>query len=276
MAYTFVLCADDYGMTPGVSRGVLEAARAGRVNAVSAMTSLPDWPRAAEEWRTAAPRAALGLHVTLTLGRPLGAMPRFAPKDFPPLDTILRAGGALPVGEIRDEITRQVEAFIHHAGRLPDHVDGHQHVHALPGVRTILFDVLRERGCGGCRVRNSSDAPWRILVRRGGASKALAVAAVTRGMGRDARRAGFVCNKGFAGFSPFDPAADMPRQFARFLRAPGPDHLVMCHPGHVDDALIALDPHTDVREAELRFLLSEKFDAVLAQAGAKLAPVKRG
>ncbi len=272
MAFTFTLCADDYGMTRGVSRGILQAAQAGRINAASAMSTMPDWPRAAEEWLRAAPAAALGLHLNLTLGRPLGAMPGFAPTRFPPLKRILR-GGALPADEIRDEIARQVENFVRYAGRLPDHVDGHQHVHVVRGVRRPLFEALQGCGCASMRLRNSGDAPWRIFVRGGPVAKALTVATLARGFGGEARAAGLTCNDGFSGFSGFKPESDMSRRFARFFRAPGPDHLVMCHPGHVDEALVALDPVTVARETELRFLLSDEFGAVLARMGAKLAPV---
>ena len=45
----------------------------------------------------------------------------------------------------------------------------------------------------------------------------------------------------------------------------------MCHPGHVDDELARLDPVTDSREAELAFLLSDRFTEILDAAGAKLA-----
>ena len=72
----FILCADDYGMTEAVSRGLLEVAAAGRISAASAMASLPDWKRAARDWSASRPPVDLGLHVTLTVGAPLGAMPR--------------------------------------------------------------------------------------------------------------------------------------------------------------------------------------------------------
>ena len=68
MPFEFTLCADDYGMTAGVSRGILDVAQAGCISAASAMTNMPDWRRAAAAWRAAAPAADLGLHVNLTLG----------------------------------------------------------------------------------------------------------------------------------------------------------------------------------------------------------------
>lgn len=264
----FVLCADDFGMTEAVSRGLLEAASAGRISAASAMTSLPDWPRAARDWVQARPAADLGLHVTLTLGAPLGLMPRLAPGGkFPGLGAIVAAALArtLPLDEIEAEIGRQIDRFSDEFGAPPTHVDGHQHVHVLPGVRVALFRALASRGLGGAILRDSSDTPLRIARRRAFAAKALKVNALAAGYARSARRHGFVLNHGFSGFSDFVSADYGAAQFASYLVAPGTRHLVMCHPGRVDDALRALDPVTDAREVELAFLMSPAFTGLLAE-----------
>ncbi len=97
------------------------------------------------------------------------------------------------------------------------------------------------------------------------------MAALARGFRAKARAAGFTLNDGFSGFSDFDAKADYSADFASFLRAPGARPLIMCHPGHVDDELARLDPVTDSREAELAFLLSDRFTEILDAAGAKLA-----
>lgn len=270
MAFSLTLCADDYGMTEGVSRGILETAVAGRVSAVSAMTSRPDWPRAARAWAEAAPDADLGLHVTLTVGQPLGSMPTFAPTgDLPSIGALLKAKN-LSAAEVAAEIGRQIDAFADHAGRPPTHVDGHQHVHVLPVVRDALLQALTARGMHGTRLRDSGDTPWRICRRRSSVAKAFAVAGLARGFSARAKAAGYTCNDGFAGFSSFAPAADLTQQFVRYLTASGPNHLVMCHPGYVDDALLQLDPVTNAREAELRFLLSEQWPALMRRCGARL------
>ena len=50
-AFSFSLCADDYAMTPGVSRGILEALDAGALSATSVMTTSETWPDAAAALR---------------------------------------------------------------------------------------------------------------------------------------------------------------------------------------------------------------------------------
>ena len=120
-------------------------------------------------------------------------------------------------------------------------------------------------------VRDSSDAPHRIARRRAFAGKALQVNALAVGFRRAMRAAGHVLNEGFAGFSDFRPEGYDARQFATYLVAPGERHLVMCHPGHVDDALRRLDPVTELREAELAFVLSNAFVDLLDEKGVALA-----
>lgn len=269
----FILCADDYGLSEAVSRGLLEVAAAGRISAASAMASLPDWGRAAREWTAARPPVDLGLHVTLTVGAPLGPMPRLAPGgEFPGLGALVAASLArrLPLAEIEAEIGRQIDAFCEAAGAPPTHVDGHQHVHALPGVRKALFSALAQRKLSNVPLRDSSDAPGRIARRRAFSAKAMKVNALAVGFRRAAQGAGHALNQGFAGYSDFAAGRYDSTQFGTYLVAPGPRHLIMCHPGRVDDALRRLDPVTESRERELAFFLSSDFESLLAEKGVRL------
>jgi hypothetical protein len=269
--FEFSLCADDYGFTPAVSVGILETALAGRLSAASAMTSRPDWPRAAAEWRRAAPPCALGLHVTLTVGAPLVTAPLADEERFAPLGRWIAPAlaGRLPQAALEAEIGAQIDVFIAHFSGPPSHIDGHQHIHGLPGVRGALLAALAARGLSHIPVRDSADAPARILARRAMALKALQVRALTGGL-RRALGQGARLNDGFSGFSNFQPQADYAAQFETYLTAPGPRHLVMCHPGYVDDELRRLDPATVSRIAELRFLNSAAFVDLCAKRGARL------
>ena len=69
----------------------------------------------------------------------------------------------------------------------------------------------------------------------------------------------------------FIPARITRRRFETYLRAPGRRHLIMCHPGHVDDELKTLDPVTITREQELAFLLSPRLPEMLEKRGLQLA-----
>jgi hypothetical protein len=270
-----VLCADDYGLTEGVSRGILEVAEAGRISATSAMTNRPAWARMAPALRGLADRVAVGLHLNLTAAEPLGRMPIVAPGGtFPRLEDLLRRAytGRLPGGEIRAEIDRQLDAFEEAFGAPPAFVDGHQHVHVLPVIRPALLQALAARGLAGrAWLRDPSDGVVPIVRREVSANKALLVKALAIGFRRAARAAGFDTNEGFSGFSPFDPAMPPERVFAQALVDLGPRPVVMAHPGYADADLAGVDPDVECRPLELASLKSEAFRRMLEERQVVLA-----
>ena len=273
---SFSLCADDYALSPGVSRGILEALGAGRLTATSALVTRASWPSGAPALREHRAKADVGLHLNLTLGTPLGPMPAFASCGrFPELANVVKAalGKKLPEAQIGEEFARQIDKFCQHFGAAPDFVDGHHHVHVLPQVSAQLFIALEKKGFAGkVWLRNPCDR-WSSMLRRsfGDFKKGWGIASVARGFAAEAAARGFFTNDGFSGFSAFDPYRDYAADFARYLEAPGKRHLIMCHPGYCDEELVAADSATLSREQELRFLLSPTFTDLLSRRGAKLA-----
>ena len=264
-------------MSPGVSRGIIEALDAGVLTATSVMTTSPWWPESAAALVPFAGRADIGLHLNLTLGAPLGPMPTLAPAGMlPSIGELMRRvrRSDFPTDEVIAEVDRQMDRFQEVWGGPPDHVDGHQHVQALKPLRAVVFTALRSRGWRAW-LRDSGDHAPRILRRGATLKKALGLAVLSRGFAADARAQALDVNDGFAGFSPFAENADYGRLFSRYLVAPGQRHLVMCHPGIVDDALRALDPVVATREQELAFLLSKSFTDMLDRRGASLIRLSR-
>jgi predicted glycoside hydrolase/deacetylase ChbG (UPF0249 family) len=178
--------------------------------------------------------------------------------------------------ELGAEIARQLDAFEQAREGAPDFVDGHQHVHALPGVRRVLLRVLSERchAAGERRpwLRDPSEGLAAILRRGVSADKAAVVAALSAGFRRVARTAGFDTNEGFSGFSPLKPSTPAERVLECALRQLGRRPVVMCHPGYVDDALRELDPAVESRLAELAYLASDAFGELLAKHRIALVP----
>ena len=255
-----ILCADDYGISEGVCRGIEELAAAGRLSATSALVGLPGWPAMGARLALLAGRIAIGLHVNLTLGSPLGPMPRLAPSGrFPSLGRILGRSltRQLDTAEIAAEVSRQIDRFEQAAGRSPDFIDGHQHMHALPGVRTGFMHAVSARFRAGSRplIRDPADGIGAILARGGAVQKALMVAILASGFGSRVRSAGFPTNRGFAGFSAFDTSLPFEGEIARFFTRAGPAHMVMCHPGYPDRELAGLDPVVERRGQELDALM---------------------
>lgn len=271
-----ILCADDFGLADGVSRGIVELAEMGRLSATGAMTNMPGWRRAAPDLTPIRDRIAVGLHLNLTTGSPLGPMPGLAPSGrFPALKDLLPKAlkRRLPAVEIAEEIGRQIDAFEEAFGAAPAFVDGHQHVHVLPVIRPALIELLKGRGYAGrVWLRDPSDKATAILRRPIGRNKALIVKSLARGFARSARAAGFQMNKGFSGFAPLDLSVPVAGVFEEAFSRLGSHPLVMCHPGYVDDELRALDPALDSRVEELNYLKSEVFPGLLERRGLRLVP----
>jgi predicted glycoside hydrolase/deacetylase ChbG (UPF0249 family) len=267
------LLADDFALTPAVSAGILALLEHGRLSGTGAMTNRPHWPAFGSILAGIA-GVDLGVHLNFTVGAPLGPMPRLAPAGtLPPLPQVALAAAhpGFPRAEWEAEIARQIDAFVAVTGREPDFIDAHQHVHVLPGLRGALLAVLQRRA-GSSRpwLRDPFDTLPRILARGVCVSKAQAVAGLATGFARAARAAGCRTNRGFSGFSSFDPKRSFGIDFKRYLVAPGPRHLVMCHPGGIDDELRQLDPVVATRPLEWAYLDSPMCQADLAQAGCRL------
>jgi predicted glycoside hydrolase/deacetylase ChbG (UPF0249 family) len=272
------LCADDYGMSPAVSKGIRELVAQGRLNATSVMVVAPSFDSAEAEslksFNADKRRVAIGLHVTLT-GRfqPMSAGYRPTRSGvFVSLPEMMMRGrlGLLDRKRLTVEIATQLEAFVSWFGHTPDFIDGHQHSHLAPQVREALLDVVREiapdawvRQCGGVPSlpRTGWETKTRILDALSVKFRALAV------------ERGIATNPAFAGAYELISAGeeDFARLFPGFLRGLPPHSVVMCHPGFVDAELERLDPVTIQREREYAYLADEGFPALLRAHGIALA-----
>ena len=279
-----VICADDYGLSEGVSEAIEGLIEQRRLSATGAMTGLAGWRRRAGGLRALvrAHPADIGLHFTLTGQRPLsparglardGQLPEIGP-------LILRAlAGALPRAAIRDELRAQLDAFEDGWGAPPDFLDGHQHAHALPGIRAIVIEELTARYSHlppGLRpwLRNCAEPAAWTRRRPIGRRKAMVIGALAAGVAGAALRAGFAVNDSFRGLYDFTPDPPYREVFRAALAGPGERILVHCHPGRIDAELRRLDPLLEPRERELAYLQSEACGEDLAAAG--LRPARFG
>ncbi|NVO17332.1 MAG: ChbG/HpnK family deacetylase [Rhodoplanes sp.] len=270
-----ILCADDYGLAPGVDDAILDLIGRGRLNATSVMV-LPKTFSTAEAERLAATaqgRAEIGLHVTLTAPfRPLtaGFGPLAGDGSFLPIGRMLVASFATPIdrGAVAREVDAQMAAFVAAFGRPPDYVDGHQHVHLLPGVREAVLAAAQRANPGGW-VRQCGQVTSALKRLRD--PKSLLLDRLSGAFRRLAETFGVATNPAFAGTYTFKPGTDYAALFPGFLKDLPDGALVMCHPGRVDAELARLDPLTDLRETEYAYLSGDACPAALARAGFTLA-----
>ncbi|MFL6658701.1 MAG: ChbG/HpnK family deacetylase [Massilia sp.] len=251
---SLVVCIDDFGMHAGVNDAALELGSAGRVTAVGCLVDGPAW-RSGASALLAALRGwgDVGLHIDLT--EPwAGASPRSLPK------LILAAyGGRLRAPAITAELKRQLDAFEDAAGAAPDFVDGHQHVHQLPVIRSALVaELLRRYPLRLPWIRSSLPPP----TLQGFALKPQVIGMLGgRALRKLAQRAQLRQNRRLLGVYNFSGSAAAYRdRFDQWLAQAGDGDLLMCHPAaHGNDGL------SQARQIEYAFLRSDAYREMLAR-----------
>ena len=270
------LCADDYGISPGVNRAICDLIGRGRLNATSVMVVGPAIGRAEVESLKLAvkgcPRCAIGLHVTLTAPfRPLTM--HFRPLDggvFLPFRKLLRAGlmRQLDPEIVQAEVSIQLSTFQDLFGRNPDFVDGHQHAQLYPVVCDGFLAAVGEKAPNAWVRQAGRNRP---LIRRLASPKALFLDFLSTQFKRRAERARIATNPAFAGAYDYSRKADYGALMREFLDGLPEYGVVMCHPGFVDETLVSLDPLTAAREVEHAYLSSDAFPILLAASNVTLS-----
>ncbi len=239
-----IVNADDFGRSPGINAGILQAHSQGIVTSTTLMVNLR-WADAAVREAAVHPRLGVGLHFNLCYGRPVSD-----PTSVPSLvdgcgclltDTRRIANNADP-GHVLVELRAQLDRFRALTGREPTHVDSHKYVHS---ARRLLPVVGREAAGRGLPVRATDDADRRTLQRLG----------VQTTDGFDGR---------FHGLDGGGVGLDL---LVAVIEAAGTGATeLMCHPGLVDEH-IQDSSYRDDRERELEALCSPQAHDVIDRLG---------
>jgi hopanoid biosynthesis associated protein HpnK len=160
-----IVNADDFGMTPGVNRAIVEAHERGIVTSATLMAKSQAFDSAVELARGVQDKAhdlSVGCHVVLLDGEPLSPAERIpsllerrngTPRFREQLNGFAMAAlsGRLRPDEIEAEATAQMRR-IQQAGISLSHFDTHKHAHMFPAVLTPLLRAANR--CGVRAVRN--------------------------------------------------------------------------------------------------------------------------
>jgi predicted glycoside hydrolase/deacetylase ChbG (UPF0249 family) len=240
-----IVNADDFNLSEGVCRGILDAHQHGIVTETSVMVNLGDLQHAAA-LAADAPRLALGLHLNITRGRPL-APPSAVADLLGPDGQFCGSPQALPTqvphAAVDAEFQAQLETFVRVFGRLPQHLDTHHHVHHHPVVLDALLDLA---------------ASLRLPVRSIDANMRATIMA--RGLGSPAH---------FLGDAGDEPYWTLPRLLSTVETLPPGVTELMCHPGYFDDT-IAYSRYGRQRDVERQALSAPAVAARLSERGVRL------
>ena len=136
-----IVNADDFGLTDGINRGIIEAHENGIVTSASLMVRYPSAQTAAAYAR-AHPRLSVGLHFDAAEWQYQAGAWRATYQVIDVHDP----------AQVRREFEEQLNAFENLLGKLPTHLDSHQHVHTSEPARSIMADYSERlqiplRGC---------------------------------------------------------------------------------------------------------------------------------
>lgn len=235
MGCDLIVNADDLGMSEAVNHGILSAHRDGIVTASSLMAGGEAFAHALD-LLAATPTLDVGVHLTLVDGRPVLAPGRVASLTGRDgrfhRDAASFVGryvtGRIRLAEVRAELEAQL-ARVADAGLKPSHLDGHQHLHVLPGIWPIACDLARRFGIEA--VRRPREGPQVLQFALGAGIGRLAQMLVLgsfclRPVPRPLRAA-----DRFAGFA-FGGGLDRARLLALIELLPEHGSVeLMCHPG---------------------------------------------
>ncbi len=278
-----IVNADDFGMTGGVNRAVVEAHQAGIVTSATMMAT----GRAFAEATALAlshPQLKIGCHVTLLQGMPL-----LEPARLPTLTRTqagkpsLRNGfGGFAVAALSrrihpEEITAEAEAQIRRlqgAGVTVEHLDTHKHVHMFPAVLRPLLRAARN--CGVRAVRNPFEASPRLgpaaFLGKPKLWKRYPATQLLRGFAAGFRRMvaeeNMVTTDGALGVALTGSMNEV--LLERMLRRlPAGTWELVCHPAYVDSELRSLSS-LRTGEQELAALTSPRIRSCLQECGIEL------
>jgi predicted glycoside hydrolase/deacetylase ChbG (UPF0249 family) len=264
-----LFCADDYALNAPISQAILQLLDDDRLQATSCMTQAADWPahgallRALKQRK---PQIQVGLHFNLTHD--------FQDElPFLPLGQLMLTAWmrVLPKAWVNKSLAYQWQRFVDVMGCPPDYVDGHQHVHQFPIVRTVLTDFLANHSFSGW-VRNLSQTiPTQGYMFKSSLLPRLGAGALAR----LCTSLGIAQNQRFAGIYDFSDATPYETLMQRWLdranpqghlqlSVPAAEHteltdslLIMCHPA-LDNSDLS-DSIASARVREYAYLASPRF-----------------
>jgi len=280
-----IVNADDLGWTDGVNRGILEAFHHGIVTSTSLLANGAAFAEGVEAARST-PGLGVGIHLNLSDGPPVADRETVTSLlnddgEFaggPESLLLRRARRGLVLAEVENEWDAQIQK-VRDAGIAPTHVDGHKHVHMLPGLFEIALKLAKRHDIGAIRVSleasslraalaSGSKQNAGVVMKQGVQARGLKLLA--RDAREQAERAGISTADYFCGIAQTgELTREGVEQFVKSL--PDGTTELMCHPGYAGAALRKTQTRLqDSRQTELQILTDTGIRNLVASLGIRL------
>ena len=277
--------ADDLGWTEGVNRGIAEAHRNGIVTSASLLANGAAFASGVELARTT-PALGVGVHLNLSDGEPVAERELVTSLlndrgelEAKPESLLLRlARRSVLLEQVEFEWDAQIQK-VRDVGIEPTHLDGHRHVHMLPGLFEIVLRLAKKHGIAAVRISHeesslraalSSGAKQKgtVVMRQGVQARGLKMLA--RDAHEQAERAGIAAADYFCGIAQ---TGELTREgIVRLLEIlPEGTTELMCHPGYVDaDLARSATRLQGSRQTEVDILTNTEIRNLVASQGIRL------
>lgn len=254
-----VLCADDYGQAPNISRGILDLVKQGRVSAVSCLVNSEHWQEHAAWLKNYQGEIDIGLHFNLSEGYALSSeyRKRYGARFKPVMQVLAKAHlQQFDQATIEAECSQQLTWFMDALGFLPNHIDGHQHVHQFPLIRDAILNVYRRhlrQNQSYIRLVKTKLTYQDIFL---SFKKIIIHVSGTQAFKRLLIKYSIPHNPSFAGIYNFSKMKIPYRKFFQsFLHQMEDGGMIMCHPGLANGT----DDIAHARYREYSYFVSEQF-----------------
>lgn len=263
MTKRIVLCADDYGQAPSISRAIRTLINSGRITATTCVVNTPCWLEHASWLATFSHYIDVGLHINLTQGKALSRafIDRYGEALFP-IPILLRKIMLRQLDNevIAAECETQLQQFSEALGILPAFIDCHQRIHQFPVIRQILLQLyerhLRSQNTY-IRLVGGYMEPGSMM----GGFKQIVVHALGTKPLRDLLQKHEIPYKtSFAGILPADAVTEYRPLFLRCIKEVSVGGIIICHPGwYWENSPDVADKGAKARALQYEYLKGSQF-----------------
>ena len=150
MERRIIINADDFGLSEGINKGIVQAHTDGVLTSATIMANMPAAGKAVKMARRL-PKLGIGIHLNLSEGGPVS--------EQADIDCLVNEDGLFTHSAsklaflsltsnkvrkaIRGELAAQIQWLID-GGIRPTHLDSHKHIHCFPAIFLIVCSLARE------------------------------------------------------------------------------------------------------------------------------------
>jgi predicted glycoside hydrolase/deacetylase ChbG (UPF0249 family) len=282
---SLIVNADDLGWTEGVNRGIAETHRNGLVTSASLLANGAAFASGVDFARKT-PSLGVGVHLNLSDGPPTAEPAKIKSLldetgmlHGAPQSLLARlAASRLVLEDVDREWSAQIQKILN-AGISPTHLDGHKHVHMLPGLFELALKLAKRYKISAIRVSHEASGlraalscgegrKLSVLLRQGAQARSLKL--LVPNARKKTARAGILTTDNFCGIAQTGELT-LDGMMCLLPALPAGSTEFMCHPGYVDrDLQNSPTRLQSSRQTELEILTNLGLRKFVAQQGIRL------